>query len=118
MTRKDSVLYCTGQAWKFWAMCIAMLISAVFGIWAFWVKDSFSAGWFPLMVLVECLLCFGSLAFGWAAIKCPVCSARWIWLAVSKKHKSDWFGWLFAQYACPVCGTSCRKFTANREVDG
>jgi len=111
MIKKNSVLHCTGQAWKFWGMCIVMWISAVIGIWALWIKDSLPARFFPLMMLAEFVLLFGSLVFGCVAIKCPACGARWLWLAVSKKLKSDWFGWLFAQTKCLVCGTSCQELT-------
>ncbi len=113
MTRKDSVLYCTGQAWKFWVMPIGVVISALLIFGAQWLIGSLPAGWFPIITLSGCLVGLVSFVFPCIAIKCPVCGARWFWLAVSKKHSTNWFNWLMTQSSCPACGTSCHKFTEN-----
>lgn len=109
MIAKDSVLYCTGQAWKFWVMPIGTIISVVLIFGMQWFKDSLLGGWFPIITLFGILVGLVSFVFPSLAIKCPACGARWFWLAISKKHSTNWFDWLMTQTSCPACGTSSSK---------
>ena len=53
--------------------------------------------------LLGALLGLSGLLFGLLAIRCPLCGARWVWLAVSEQPASRWFQWLDSQRACPSC---------------
>ena len=55
------------------------------------------------------------------AVRCPRCSARWLWRAVSEQSHTRFLKWLAEQTACPQCGypgTASRTETRmQQEVD-
>ena len=55
------------------------------------------------------------------AVRCPRCSARWLWRAVSEQSHTRFLKWLAEQTACPQCGypgTASRAETRmQQEVD-
>ncbi len=36
--------------------------------------------------------------------KCPNCSSKWFWSAVSGKGNKEWLFWLSSLSSCPECG--------------
>ncbi len=112
MIGKDaSILYRTGQIWKFRVMYLFTLLGIALVIGAQWFKDSGS--WFVGMDIAGCLAILVGLAFPMLAVKCPECRARWYWMAVSKKHDTHAFRWLASQAACPACGAQAAKIGEN-----
>jgi hypothetical protein len=108
MKRKDSILYGTGQAWKFWVMPTSMILCAVLVLATYRFAASLPAGYYPLLMLAGIIVAVGGFTFACVTIECPACKARWFWSAVSKKHPVGWYDWLFAQSACPMCGLTGR----------
>lgn len=56
--------------------------------------------WIGVLIGVSCIV------FSCISIRCPVCGARWFWLAVSRKHGVGGIDWFLSQQVCPVCGYS------------
>src|SRR4051812_6626365 len=110
MIKYDSVFYCTRQVWKLWVMYVGAFIAIPLMAATEWFKGSLPGRYHALLMLCGGLLALGSLAFPCIAIKCPVCGARWFWLAVNGKRAGRGVRWLFAQTACPVCSRSCQEF--------
>lgn len=114
MTQKDSVFYCTGQIWKLWVLYVGVFITILLIVASEWTRGSLPAKYDALLMLSGISLGLVSVLFPFVAIKCPVCRAHWFWLAVSKQRTGTGIRWLFAQSACPVCGTSCQKFMEDQ----
>jgi hypothetical protein len=106
MTREESVLYVSGQAWKLWAMIGGTFASVVLIFGAYTFRASLSPGWYQLTMWAGILAGLFSLAFPVLSIRCPSCRARWFWLAISMEHGSRWYEWLVSRSSCPVCGAS------------
>jgi DNA-directed RNA polymerase subunit RPC12/RpoP len=52
------------------------------------------------------------------AVRCPRCSARWLWMAVSEQSHTRYLKWLAELNACPRCGypgTASRAETGLQE---
>jgi hypothetical protein len=105
---RDSLLSCTGQSWKLllhWAIGLAYC-AVLATTEMLWFEGHVSAETRGLLLLGGSFLAIASLVFACIAIRCPVCRARWFWLAISKKE--DGLRLLFSRPACPKCGSSCR----------
>jgi DNA-directed RNA polymerase subunit RPC12/RpoP len=93
----------TGQTWKFVVpIALATLSGAAipfqFSIARMMGTD---AVYISLLSVAICLPTF-LLAFSW--VRCPRCSLKVIWHAVSKKDHREWFKWLMTIERCPECG--------------
>lgn len=44
-----------------------------------------------------------ALVFAWRTIRCSVCGAHWVWLAMSGKRSDQWLAWLLSETECPTC---------------
>lgn len=109
---KNSILYDTGQAWKFWVMIYGNLLCVLFISMDFLISESLLEEYHLPLLWIGVFIWFISTAFACITIKCPVCGARWFWLAISRKHDLGWFNWLFSQ-ECPVC-----HFEKNNRMTG
>ena len=105
---KESLLYRTGQAWKFWIQAFGGLVLVVTTVLTFddssMSKESYSILlWGGLAVGGICMI------FSFVSIRCPNCGARWFWQAVSKKQKREGVGWFLNLKKCPVCNFDGKK---------
>lgn len=116
--KKESILYCTGQIWKFRVMYIGAMIAAALVFGAQWFKGSMPGPWFVGVMLAGAVAALVALAFPVITIKCPKCGARWYWMAISKKHRTNEFRWLASQTSCPVCGTSATRLSVTEQSIG
>ena len=57
-----------------------------------------------LLKLFGVLCAAGAFVFTCTAVRCPICHARWVWMAVSKQKHNAWLQWLMALEVCPSCG--------------
>lgn len=97
---KKSIVDSIGQTWKLRAgFAFVMLGFAVliygnsnldrpFGIKALCVGIGLGLG----SALITCLV-----------VRCPRCSARWLWMAVSEQPQTSYLKWLAEQTVCPRC---------------
>lgn len=110
MDRKESVLYRTGQAWKFWLLPLLVSIGILVLLTGELIKGSWPKQWF--LAALDAAVCLEIFAFAFPAIaiRCPSCGARWFWIAMFKQRSDNWFNWLF-QPKCPICGYT--KNSAN-----
>lgn len=103
MNREESVLYRTGQGWKFWLMPTGTLISVVAMIGAMRFRDLLPSWHFQAALLIIITLQLASFAYPAIAIRCPYCGAHWFWLALTKVQHGNWFDQLM-QSKCIKCG--------------
>lgn len=103
MNRDESILYRTGQKWKFWLMPLCVWVGIAMMLIASWLKDRLETSWLLGAIFFAALMILGGFVLPAIIIKCPNCGARWFWLAVTKQQSKNWFRWLF-QTGCPVCG--------------
>ena len=113
MHRRDSIVYCSGQAWKLWVMILGVPVVVPLIAWAVSQEDTLPLSYRFIVTFLVTLLAAGVLAFPCLTIRCPACRARWFWLAISKKHDVEEFRWLFTRSSCPVCHSSCRKIAEH-----
>jgi hypothetical protein len=56
-------------------------------------------------IAIVCLVVgVSGLLFAFVSVKCPKCNYRWVWVAASKKNKSEWPYWFLKLNNCPRCG--------------
>ena len=113
MNRRDSIVYCSGQAWKLWVMILGVPIVVPLIAWTGSLEDTLPLSYRFMLTFLATLLAVGVLAFPCLTIRCPVCGARWFWIAIRKKHDVEGFQWLFTRLSCPVCDSSCRKIAEH-----
>lgn len=112
INKEESILYSTGQIWKYRVGYIGGIIAlALFGIQ--WFRDSMPGPWYIGMDIAGTGAVLATLIFPMIAVKCPKCGARWEWIAVNKKHGAKGFGWVVRQTSCPVCGTSATQLSGT-----
>jgi len=58
------------------------------------------------------MLGLGSMLFAFIAVRCPECNYHWVWVAASKKNKSEWPMWFLKLEKCPRCGC-CNEVRAT-----
>jgi len=87
----QSVIGCSGQAWKFYLAIGALLFGSFVPLYEAsgisWTAGSFIA--------------VGGYIFGLAAIRCPQCSSAWTWEAAKDVAL---YKPLFTVATCPACG--------------
>ena len=99
---KNSIIRKTGQFWK--------VILAFTGIVLGWIGmivalTSFGSKEGGIVVAVVCLvIALTSMLFVFISVRCPKCNSRWVWIAASKKDKSEWPYWFLKLEKCPTCG--------------
>lgn len=116
MNRKDSITYCSGQAWKLNVLYLGAPLAALLMAWSVSLEGAMPDGYHMLLMLLSTMLAFVVIMFPCLSIKCPVCGARWLWLAISEKHEPGDFKWLLTRLACPVCHSSCRKLVEKKNT--
>ena len=93
----------SSQSWKLWLGFGVLAVAGVFLFaptqWSFVI-----AGITWPSELIGTVI--ATVAFLWLALTvvCPRCRLRLFWYAVSKKHASNWLGWLLDTSSCPRCG--------------
>ena len=98
-----SILKSSGQWWKavlsFWSVILGGL-AVMYGV-QFLDSSShpYAAHSFGLGIVTAI---FG-FVFACTAIRCRVCGARWVWLAVSTQQVDSWMHWLQGATTCPKC---------------
>ena len=85
------------QRWKLAASFISVALGTTL------IVRGHDSGFGITLPLLGVVLCATGFLFGVLAIRCPLCGARWVWLAVSEQPASRWFQWLDSQTACPAC---------------
>ncbi len=109
MSNGKSVFSCTRQQWKVlvFSVCVAIFVLTI--VLHTWFNEWFS----PLsQLLLDWTGFFSGLAgfaFACLSIACPVCGARWFWMAISKKPSDVGFKWFLRLEECPVCKSTCRE---------
>jgi hypothetical protein len=103
---RDSLLYHTGQAWKYWMHIWSTLVGVFLAFLAIWFGGVSPTGYYMLLLLAGLTITVIGIVFAVFSIKCPNCGARWYWSAVTKKHEIGGINWFLTLKACPVCGAT------------
>ncbi|HET7921286.1 MAG TPA: hypothetical protein VFM15_00870, partial [Gammaproteobacteria bacterium] len=90
MSRSESVLYRTGQAWKFWVLPIGTLLCFAILIGVERFKEALPGIWFITVMFFIVMVQISCIAFPLIAIKCPHCGAQWLWRAFSREASKNW----------------------------
>lgn len=106
---QDSILSCTGQAWKYHTGLLVAWLSIIVFITAF-VLFSYSQWQFEYLTMSAGAGAFASSIIEFT-IRCPKCKSRWYLAALKKSVGSRSLIKLRTQKACPACGLSCDKIT-------
>ncbi|MDB4988824.1 MAG: hypothetical protein JWN04_4002 [Myxococcaceae bacterium] len=80
---------------------VAMLVSfalAVYGVLLPRSADSLD------LALAGMIAGLAALALTSWSVRCPSCSAHWMWTAWQEQDCMNWMKWLLAQCVCPRCG--------------
>lgn len=97
-----TVLQRSGQEWKLYLGVVLMLTGVAI------TARAPSAGlpplWEILMLLGGLTLIFGAGAWLALSVRCPRCSARWLWLAATTESAGGLLSGKFAPTKCPACG--------------
>jgi hypothetical protein len=59
---------------------------------------------------------FGAFAFTCASVRCPVCRARWVWMAVNEQKHNRFVLWLMQLQNCPKCGFAGAHLNESRRA--
>jgi hypothetical protein len=105
INRHDSILYKTGQAWKFWFMPFGVAVGIIPFLEAEQIKDSGQNHLFIVFLLLSICIEIISLVLPATMIRCPRCGARWYWLAIARQNNGSWYDRLFSRN-CPICNLS------------
>jgi hypothetical protein len=99
---ENSMIRKTGQWWK---VQIGFLGMIIFLISAFFDESGFKFGdVIETIIRVGYLIGLLSIIFMIAAVKCPECKAKWIWLVAGKRGTTKkWGGPLLFHETCPEC---------------
>ena len=98
-----SIIVRSKQSWKavaaFATFLVGCAVSAVgsFGQFSLAPEQQF------LVAMGGIVIAIAAGVFGLAAIRCPRCGARWIWLTIRKASASSWLMTLLSCQSCPVC---------------
>jgi hypothetical protein len=97
-----SIIVKSGQGWKL-AISVVTFVASWGGIIVLLSSDG---GGRQSVLTLMALIVFGliGLLFSFLAIKCPVCRSHWVWVAASKRSKSEWPMWFLKLRECPKCG--------------
>jgi len=103
--KSNSIIFRTGQAWKYWPMLIGTVFGMASLMAAQWFKDSsVTPSFFYIASLwASIVLLAAGLIFPVLAIRCPRCKARWLWRLATTGESVDWWE-RFNQTNCPKCG--------------
>ena len=91
----------SGQLWKVVGATCAVFLGGAALLYGVASDTADRAG--LLWIVAGMLLAFGGLTFACAAVRCPKCGARWVWMAVSQRSSSEYGTWLVALSRCPKC---------------
>ena len=94
-------------------MVIGTLAAIVIFMVAEWFEDSMSGDLKVFLVLLGTASAAGALVYPLIFIRCPICKARWFWLAITRERAEDWFAWLRALRNCPKCRATCETIHIN-----
>ncbi len=95
-----SVLKASSQIWKLNAAAAGLLVGGIalmLGVARIhdmlWTKVALAA------------LAFDNILIAWVltSVRCPHCSARWLWMAVTEQPSGKWITWLLRLRECPRC---------------
>ena len=105
------------QRWKFHLGVVVLASSclALFGLVEGWWGNP-SSGASAALIVTGCVIntaCMLGLTFG---IRCPICGAKVLWLAVRDQPIHGWLHWLNGLDACPKCGFRPTEYTAGRRT--
>lgn len=100
---KNSIVSRTGQVWKVHLSCGLIAAAGAGMAYAQLRIRALSADEFTAIMLPSTGLGLASFAFACLSVRCPVCRARWFWMAVRSQHLGAWLSWLTRLPACPIC---------------
>src|SRR5437667_443413 len=96
----ETALQQSGQQWKLYFSAVVMAL----GILIFYAgKQATSPGWYMIIAFVGPSITVGTGIWLMRSVKCPVCRARWYWLAFSREKAQAILLGSFAVWECPVC---------------
>ena len=107
----NSVLRTSGQWWKVLVFVFSLFVGVAAMMLATHLLGDGPAnqrrpGYVFWMLGGGSLLWILALIFGFAAIRCGACRARWLWLGATGKLSRDWINSLMDRPECPVCGAA------------
>lgn len=95
----------THQAWKLHAVNIGVFSAIVIHVVARWFLHGITGRQLAILSGASAVIAAASLLIFFAAVRCPVCGANWVWRA-TRERAGRWLEWLREQQVCPVCGSS------------
>ncbi len=96
-------------------MSIGAAVAVLIFVLAEWFRESMSLQVNVLLLLLGILTAFAAIAYPVAYIRCPMCKARWFWLALRKERAGNWFDRLQSLGNCPQCHATCETILSNRK---
>ena len=113
INRRASVVWCSGQSWKLWLMVIGAFAAVVIFMVAESFEHSMSGELNVFLLLLGTASAAGAIAYPLIFIRCPMCKARWFWLAITRERAENWFDWLQGLRDCPKCHVTCETMRIN-----
>lgn len=98
----SSVIRKTHQTWKL-IVWLGMTVLGGVSLWQGLHTLSRPAGESAPWILGGTAIILLGFAFSSVTIRCPRCSAHWLWMALSGQPEPRWLTWLMAQPVCPEC---------------
>ena len=98
---QTTALQKSGQQWKLYFSAVVMAL----GILAFYAgMRAARSGWYTVIAVAGPFVTVGTGIWLMRSVKCPVCRARWYWLAFSRERAENILFGTFVVWECPVCG--------------
>lgn len=98
----------TGQVWKLY-VALTGLIGAVVLFTVAFVSLGATDGQFAAYAASGTVLALATFLWFVAALRCPHCAAKLVWIMVASRPHTSWMIDLAALEQCPVCGRSLRQ---------
>jgi hypothetical protein len=111
-----TILKATGQRWKIMVLYVNSAIMALLFIGMFFIDLYYPDVYQKYLIFIG-IFGFSIVVFAYVfasvSIKCPHCSDKWFWRAISKVRSENGLKWLNKAKSCPVCDYGDQSVTSD-----